>query len=542
MRKLTKLLIVLVIVCICLYIGFSSLSISNTPSSDGFSVKNALNDLNFIANAPHPTGSTEHKAVKDYIVSRLEQLGASPKTQEVYFGSIQNIVGRIKGTDANSKALMLSAHYDSTPDSPGASDDGVGVASLLETLRVLKAGPQLKNDIIILITDDEENQMLGAAAFVNEHPYLKDVGAEINFEARGNRGPYIMFETAENNSWYIDQYKKAAVLPVAYSFSYDIYRFMDNDTDFSIFKKAGLKGLNFATILGFETYHMKTDNVGNLSMDSVQHAGSNALAMARQFGNMDLSKPHNEGNSVYFTAARSVFIVYPEGLVIPLCIITLLLFAAFIYLGSKRKLLSLKGITFGFLIGFIPIISCAVIGFALQSLYEALYGNITSMEEYMNYIHAGDIGMIILVILTVALTLLIFKLFSKKFTYINLLAGSLTIWIILSIISSFILKSSSYLFTLPLIITLIGILIGLLTKISSKEWSSGLIFLLAAAVTIIIYAPAVALLYVCMTFETAMIISVACSIPMLIIIPTACMFVSSKPSNAKVLNDQNITA
>lgn len=478
MRKLIKILIVLIIVSISLFTAFSSLSISNPPSSEGFSVKNTLNDLKHIAKAPHPTGSEEHDKVRDYIVKRLEQLGTNPLLQKAYAennskfgyssGDVQNIIGRLKGTNPNSKAILLSAHYDSTPRGPGASDDGVGVASLLETLRVLKEGPQLKNDIIILLTDDEENAMLGAAAFVKEHPYLKDVGVIINFEARGNRGPYIMFETAENNAWYIEQFKKASILPVAYSFSYDVYRFMDNDTDFTLFKQAGLKGLNFATLLGYETYHMETDTVENISMDSIQHAGSNALAMARQFGNMDLLKPHNDGNSVYFTAARSVLVVYPESLVIPLCLVTLLLLAAFIYLGSKRRLLSLKGIAFGFLIGFIPIISCAVIGFALQSLYEALFGKITSMEEYTNYIHTGDIGMIVLVILTVALTLLIYKLFSKKFTYINLLSGSLTIWMILSIISSFMLKSSSYLFTLPLIITLIGMFITMITKTSSK--------------------------------------------------------------------------
>lgn len=542
MRKLIKLLIILVIICICLFTGFSSLSISNISSSDGFSVKNAINDLNYIAKAPHPTGTEEHKAVKDYIVTRLQQLGASPEIQQVYFGAIQNIVGRIKGTDANSKAVMLSAHYDSTHGGPGASDDGVGVASLLETLRVLNEGPKLKNDIIILITDDEENGMLGAAGFVQEHPFLKDVGAEINFEARGNRGPYVMFETAEDNSWYIDQYKKSAVLPVAYSFSYDVYRFMDNDTDFTIFKKAGLKGLNFATVLGFETYHMKTDNVQNLSMDSIQHAGSNALAMAKQFGNMDLSKPHNKGNSVYFTAARSVLIVYPESLVIALCAAALVLLAAVIFLGIKRSVLTPKGLIIGFLISFIPILASTLFGFIIQKVFDSIYGNDFSDEGVLRFLKAGDVWIIILVPIVAVLTFITFKLFSKKFSYFNLLTGSLIIWSLLCIVSSLLLKSSSYLFTLPLIITLIGMLIALVTKSSSKEWSSGLIFLLAAAAVIIIFTPTIALLYICMTFETAMIISVACSIPMLIIIPAACMFAASQPDKVKVIKDQDIKA
>src|SRR5438105_2344263 len=79
---------------------------------------------------------------------------------------------------------------------PGADDDGVGVATLLETVRALKAGARLRNDVIFLFTDGEEVGMLGARAFVGEHPWAKEVGVALNFEARGNTGPALMFETS----------------------------------------------------------------------------------------------------------------------------------------------------------------------------------------------------------------------------------------------------------------------------------------------------------------------------------------------------------
>ena len=90
---------------------------------------------------------------------------------------------------ANSKAVMLVAHYDSVPNGTGASDDGAGVVALLETVRAVKSTAPLKNDVIFLFTDGEETGLLGANAFISEHPWAKDVGLVLNFEAREICGP-----------------------------------------------------------------------------------------------------------------------------------------------------------------------------------------------------------------------------------------------------------------------------------------------------------------------------------------------------------------
>ena len=79
-------------------------------------------------------------------------------------------------------------------------DDGAGVAALLETLRALRTGPPLRNDILFVITDGEEDGLLGASAFVAENPAAKDVRVVVNFEARGNAGESQMFETSAGNA------------------------------------------------------------------------------------------------------------------------------------------------------------------------------------------------------------------------------------------------------------------------------------------------------------------------------------------------------
>ena len=172
-----------------------------------------------------------------------------------------------------------------------AGDDAAGVAVVLETLRALKAGTPLDRDVIALFDDGEEVGLLGSQLFVDEHPWAKDVGVVLNFDARGNSGPSILFETSEGNGWLVEQFARAAPHPLATSASMDIYRIMPNSTDLTTFKAAGMGGLNFAFIGGLADYHSPADTPGNLDRRTLQHQGENALAMARRMGGLDLENP-----------------------------------------------------------------------------------------------------------------------------------------------------------------------------------------------------------------------------------------------------------
>ena len=246
--------------CIGPTLSYSPEKASADAPPTQFDSSRAMRHISEIAQRPHPLGSPEEASVRETIIKALTALGLSAEVQETTVVSqedgspysaaiVKNIVARMKGADGN-KAVMLSAHYDSVAMGPGANDDASGVATLLETMRALKAGSPLKNDVIVLLTDGEEIDLLGARAFVHEHPWAKDVGLVLNFEARGTNGPEIMFETSANNGWLIDEFVKAAPHPVANSLSYDIYKILPNDTDMTIFKGAGIPGLNFAHIGG----------------------------------------------------------------------------------------------------------------------------------------------------------------------------------------------------------------------------------------------------------------------------------------------------
>ncbi len=294
----------------------------HTPA-DAFSTQRAWRHVEAIARQPHPCGSDANRAVAEYLLAELRSLGLDvqvhaataargPRSPGV---AVRNLVARKPG-QANTKAVMLVAHYDSAPLAPGAADDGAAVAALLETVRVLHSGPPLRNDLIVLLTDGEELGMLGARAFVAEHAWLRDVGLVGNFEARGSHGPVFMFETSPGHGRLVAELARAASPLYATSLAEPLYRRMPNDTDFSVFREAGLDGFNFAFIAGVEHYHEPSDSPATLDPRSLYHQGVLALAVARHFGNRELPVPH-AADSVYFNVLGPVLAHYPRPWAFP---------------------------------------------------------------------------------------------------------------------------------------------------------------------------------------------------------------------------------
>jgi hypothetical protein len=319
-----------------------------------FSAARALDQIRAIAQKPHPLGSAEHRRVRDYLVAELTRLGADPELEAGFAsitlrkfhgeGNVENIVARLPGS-ASTRPVMLAAHYDSVTRGPGASDDGNGVAVLLETLRALRAGPPLRNDVIFLITDGEEKGLLGAQVFMRDHPSrgepavnqpgVNQPAVTLNFEARGTAGNAFMFETSAGNEWLIRDLRSAVPQADATSLAYEIYRRMPNDTDLTVFKRGGLAGMNFAYIERPDLYHTAQDDVAHLDPRSLQEQGRYALSLVRRFGNEDLSQKHS-GDAVYFPTPFTSLIVYPASWVKRIAWLEVAGLAAALASGWKR--------------------------------------------------------------------------------------------------------------------------------------------------------------------------------------------------------------
>ncbi len=80
-------------------------------------------------------------ATAGYIESELNAVGLSVtrETYNINGESTENIIVNIPGTHIPDEIVILGAHYDSTPTTPGADDNGSAVAVLIETARLLKS-------------------------------------------------------------------------------------------------------------------------------------------------------------------------------------------------------------------------------------------------------------------------------------------------------------------------------------------------------------------------------------------------------------------
>jgi hypothetical protein len=242
-----------------------------------------------------PVGTEANRRAREYLVEQLTRSGFQVHVQEAdatrpEFGQtarVSNIIGVLPG--AVPDAIALVSHYDSTPDGPGAADAGLGVAVSLEAGRVLAGRPARRHTLVVALTDAEEIGLMGAAALVND-PAWKQVGAYLNFEAVGTTGPSALFEAGPGNTWLVDAWASRAQSPFGGSFAIEIYKRLSNDTDFTILKRSGAPGLNFAPIGNSYAYHTPLDTPGRLSDDTIHTTGESAVAIADALDRQDIRR------------------------------------------------------------------------------------------------------------------------------------------------------------------------------------------------------------------------------------------------------------
>lgn len=330
---------------------------------------------------PHPVGSAANEVVRERIVASLESLGYQVEIQETVVcrerggtratcAPVKNVVARLPG-QGDGPAVMLMAHYDSVGGGPGAADDASSVAEMLEIARILKAdGPQ-RNPVLFLFTDGEEVGLMGAKGFVDEHPWTGDLGVILNLEARGSKGQSLMFETSQGNAWLIDAYARSVPRPSANSLSYEVYQQLPNDTDLTVFKNAGIPGMNFAFIEEPQHYHTALDNLEELDPRSVQHQGESVLAVVRALAAADLTEPA-PGNAAYLDILGLFMLRWPETWTLPLSLGTLLLLLAAAGVAVRRGSLSVGALLLGLLAALLCLVLSILLGMGLVALIASL--------------------------------------------------------------------------------------------------------------------------------------------------------------------------
>ena len=498
MKSLQSLASFFLIVGLVYYSFFSLMPQKGSPSSveeTKFSTERALITLKEITKAPHYIGTKEHARVRNYLISQLEELGLETQVQEGFvinpkwksLDKPKNIIAQIKGSE-NGKSLLLLSHYDSalTP-SYGASDAGSGVVTILETLRAYKvSGKKPKNNIIVLFTDAEEVGLDGARLFVNNHPWAKNVGIALNFEARGSGGPSNMIvETNGGNKNLIKAFMEADVkFPVASSLMYSIYKMLPNDTDSTVLREgADIDGFFFAFIDDHYDYHTANDTYDNLDVNTLQHQGEYLLPLVHYFGDSDLNQLKSSEDYVYINLPFFKMVSYPFTWVFPMLLVAIVLFIVLIIYGLRKRVLTGNGVVRGFIPFTLAMIFCGILGFYGWKLILLMYPQYQEIQHGFTY--NGHTYISFFVLLSLGVLFGIYYKFSKKINVSNLLIAPLIFWILINIGVAIYLKGAAF-FIIPVFLGLLSLWI-----LIRKDRPNLILLTVIGSIAIFIFAPLV---------------------------------------------------
>ena len=429
-----------------------------TAPAGVFSAERALVQVRAIARAPHPLGSAEHDRVRDHLVAALQHLGFQTCIQKavaheqqgggrLVLATVENILAERPGTDPTG-TLLLTAHYDSHGTGPGAADDGAGVAALLEAARALGAG---RNTLRILMTDAEEVGLLGARAYAaslaERAPTLV-----LNLEARGGGGPVFMFETSDHNLPLIRTFAAAAPSPHASSLTYALYKLLPNDTDLTVFKQAGLAGLNFAFVDRWSHYHTALDTPEGLDLRSLQQEGATVLALGRHFLAADLAAlGQGRGDAIYFDLLGRLLVWYPTTLAWPLTWVALAAFGALLWRHRQEAGLT-RGLLQGLALALGTLGAGALVGWGLGRVADPFRQAVPNHDPYgAPWFEAA------LVLVALAAAVLAWSRALRRGQGRGLALGALVWWLLALVASTVLLPAASFVFLWPLLFALAGL-------------------------------------------------------------------------------------
>ncbi|MGY1607037.1 MULTISPECIES: M28 family peptidase [unclassified Geodermatophilus] len=265
-----------------------------------FSAARAAAHVEAVAGEVHVTGSPAQDRVVDGLVATLGGLGLDTRVQNAVgtrvtgpgaadLARVRNVVAVLPGTDPTGR-LVLTASSDSAPTGPGAGS-AAGVAVVVETVRALRAGEPLRNDVVVVVTDGGQACGCGAEAFAASHPLATGDGVVLDLDVRGAGGPAVVVATSPG---------PAARSAVGSSAVLELYRELPGGTGRGVLPAA--PGLTLAAVDGAAGSGTPQDTPSRLDRGTLQALGDATLTLARELGDADLSggTPPGDAGATWF--------------------------------------------------------------------------------------------------------------------------------------------------------------------------------------------------------------------------------------------------
>ena len=464
-----------------------------------FSAGRAMEDLEVIAREPHPIGvSPAHGCVRDYLLGEIHALGLEPQVQDTFGlrlwgpasgyisgGFVENILVRLRGTNPEG-AILLSSHYDSTPGGPGGADSGSGVVTILEILRALRAGPPLRQDVIIIFFDGEEPGTFGAHAFVAQHPWFVDVRFVVNMDMF-RAGPPMLVSSSQGNGMLIQALARTSSKPAYISFPFDL---IPTETDFLPFAQTVVPGAEIdAGGLSTKT-HTALDRPDDVDPRSLQQAGDQMLAMVRYLGDRP-ALGTNIPDQTFFPV-MGMLVHYPVRLAWAFAVVAGLCFLGMIIYGFRKAELTWRGLGLGFLVFLLSLVLSVVLVNLIWRCILAFHPEYAyvSFSWYRPQLSDDFLYAVGFIVLALAVVISSIAVARKRISTFNLAAGALVIWFPLTIATTILVPATSYMLTWVLLAGSLALLLAIAVRSKKNSWIlSGLSFLASGLLAIFLWIP-----------------------------------------------------
>ncbi len=202
------------------------------------------------------TGSNR-PAPRAVITGWLQDLGYTVQTQN--YGGGTNVYAQLDADVPGAQTIVVGAHFDTVPGSPGANDNATGVAMVLSLARYLRDVECRNNNVVFALFDEEEVGLVGSFHFAEMLATANvDVAAvhtidQNGWDANGDR----LIELERPSTGLFAQYQSANV------FDIPLQQTQTGATDHVRFREFGFRaiGITEGFVSGDTTphYHQASD-------------------------------------------------------------------------------------------------------------------------------------------------------------------------------------------------------------------------------------------------------------------------------------------
>lgn len=222
---------------VILILSASAISSANTPNNTGIQnmpnpkITNIIEMVNeslimgflesLVSYGPRLTGTYGCEKAAEYLFEQFENMGLETRYQNwasfnerlrLRFYEAKNVEGTLIGKDPSKEILVFNGHYDSVKVSPGANDDGSGIAAILTAAYILSEF-EFNRTIKFVAFSGEEQGLLGSRAYVKEaYENNEEIFVEFNADmigsAEGAQGRNVSLSYTEDSKWAVNKIKE----------------------------------------------------------------------------------------------------------------------------------------------------------------------------------------------------------------------------------------------------------------------------------------------------------------------------------------------